>query len=122
MVEESISLRIEAITKDSGKTTWCMVKDSFSLTMEKYNIKESGQKINLMDGDYSMLLVSSINHRPGHITKVKWRMDRWMVGVNCGSSTELYSKANFKTVRYSDVDVVFNRMVRWYKRNGSWNQ
>ena len=54
MVKVNIYLMIIVIIKDGGKMIWCMDKDNYILIMAKYNIKDNGLEINLMDGVYYM--------------------------------------------------------------------
>jgi len=118
MAKESISSKIEAITKDGGKMIWCMEKDSFIFPTANSSIRENGLMMSPMDGEYCTLGMSQITPAFGLVMKAKWKTVRCMVGERFTSSTQPYSKGNSRMVKYLVVDAEFTLTEKWYRKSG----
>ena len=105
MVKESTYSKTGVTIKVGGKMIVCMVKVNSSSLMENYNTKDSGVMMNLMDGECSMHLLSSVNLTFGLSTKDKWVMETCMAEVNCTLLMELSIKVSFRMEKSLEGDV-----------------
>jgi len=68
--------------------------------MGKYNTKDNGRKISLMDGDYTIAIKASLSRTSGKNMKDRWEKEKWMEEVSLSSRTGSYTKESSSWERF----------------------
>lgn len=60
MEGEDFTIKMEAITMVSGRTTKCMVGGNYIMKVEIWLMKETGLMMNFMDMEKSIMIIQSV--------------------------------------------------------------